>query len=61
MIDTLVEGQFLNYVAVDVTCTGECTRPLAEGVVLQLIEPTNPDLLVEPDPEFAAEADLSAQ
>jgi|TARA_B110000261_G_C13063767_1_gene349297 hypothetical protein len=61
MIDTLVEGQFLNYVASDVTCTDECTRPLAEGVVLQLIEPTNPDLLVEPDPEFAAEADLSAQ
>ncbi|MBT4381901.1 MAG: hypothetical protein HOD26_24150 [Gammaproteobacteria bacterium] len=61
MIDTLVQVQFLNDAANGVTCTGECTRPLAEGMVLQLIEPSNPNLMIEPDPEFAAEPALSAQ
>lgn len=61
MIDSLVQGQYLSYAADGVTCTGECTRPLAESSILQLIEPSNPTLAVEPDPEFAAEPDLSAQ
>jgi hypothetical protein len=63
LVDTLVEGDFLSYADTSEDCTAECTRPLAQSLVSEKIQPSSPSLNVQPDPTDtdAVESEIEAR
>ena len=65
LVNTLVEGDFLSYANTSEDCTAECTRPLAQSLVSEKIQPSSSVLSLPPDPtdsravESAVEASAS--
>jgi hypothetical protein len=55
LVNTLVEGDFLSVSNTTEDCTAECTRPLAQSLVIQKTQPPSSSVTVQPDP-----TDLSA-
>ena len=55
LVNTLVEGDFLSVSNTTEDCIAECTRPLAQSLVIQKTQPPSSSVTVQPDP-----TDLSA-
>jgi hypothetical protein len=60
LVHALVEGDFLSYANTSEDCSNECTRPLAQSLVSEKIQPSSSPLTVQPDPTDTREVEASA-
>ncbi len=61
LVNSLVEGDFLSVANTSEDCTAECTRPLAQSLVSEKIQPSSKLLLAPPDPTDLSEDESTAE
>ncbi len=61
LVNSLVDGNLLSVGNTSEDCTAECTRPLAQSLVSQKIQPSPSPLNAPPDPTDPSEAESTAE